>query len=208
VQNKLLDIAIREFGMNGPNGASTRGIASAAGVAMSTITYHYGGKGGLYLAAADHIAAGLAAEMEPALALCEPADSCNSLEARVGVHAIVDRLAARMASESSADWSLFILREQMDPSEAFDRIYSGMMSRVMTRISELIQITTGRAITDARITAVTILGQVLAIRASRASIERLFDIERLDAPHAKALCDRIHENVDAILDCLTAKELR
>ncbi len=192
--------------MNGPNGASTRGIASAAGVAMSTITYHYGGKGGLYLAAADHIAAGLAAEMEPALKLCEPIDSCNGVEARIGIHAILDRLAARMASDGSADWSLFILREQMDPSEAFDRIYSGMMCRVMTRISELVQITTGRAIADARVTAVTILGQVLAIRASRASIERLLNIERLDAPHATALCARIHENVDAILDRLSTKE--
>ena len=57
VQQRLLEIAVREFGLKGLEGASTRGIAAAAGTAMSSITYHYGGKEGLYLAAADHIAA-------------------------------------------------------------------------------------------------------------------------------------------------------
>ena len=56
VQSRLLDIAISEFGAKGLEGASTRGIAAAAGTAMSSITYHYGGKEGLYLAAADRIA--------------------------------------------------------------------------------------------------------------------------------------------------------
>lgn len=53
VQQRLLEIAIREFAAKGLDGASTRGIAAAAGTAMSSITYHYGGKEGLYLAAAD-----------------------------------------------------------------------------------------------------------------------------------------------------------
>ena len=56
LQSRLLDIAISEFGTKGREGASTRGIAAAAGTAMSSITYHYGGKEGLYLAAADRIA--------------------------------------------------------------------------------------------------------------------------------------------------------
>src|SRR3546814_15646539 len=55
IQNRLLETAVREFGRKGLDGASTRGIAKAAGTAMSSITYHYGGKEGLYLAAADYI---------------------------------------------------------------------------------------------------------------------------------------------------------
>ena len=54
--DRLLEVAVREFGQKGLEGASTRGIAAAAGTAMSSITYHYGGKEGLYLAAADYIA--------------------------------------------------------------------------------------------------------------------------------------------------------
>ncbi|MDQ2893821.1 MAG: CerR family C-terminal domain-containing protein [Pseudomonadota bacterium] len=203
---RLLDIAIREFGLKGLEGASTRGIAAAAGTAMSSITYHYGSKEALYLAAADHIAAAMAEEMLPALALCDPADWCNAAGARVGIHAIIARLAAKMASDSSANWSLFILREQMNPSEAFDRIYAGMMEQVMTRIADLTAIVTGCSPRVARIATVTMLGQVLAIRASRASILRLLSIPALDASHADALAKQIHANTDAILDRMTAQE--
>ncbi len=56
VQQRLLDIAVEAFGRHGLEGASTREIAKAAGTAMSSITYHYGGKEGLYLAAAEHVA--------------------------------------------------------------------------------------------------------------------------------------------------------
>src|SRR3546814_4551512 len=55
IQNRLLETAVREFGRKGLDGASTRGLAKAAGTAMSSITYHYGRKEGLYLAAADYI---------------------------------------------------------------------------------------------------------------------------------------------------------
>lgn len=205
-QERLLDVAIREFGLKGLEGASTRGIAAAAGTAMSSITYHYGSKEALYLAAADHIAAGMAEEMLPALALCDPADRCNAPEARAGIHAIIGRLAAKMASESSANWSLFILREQMNPSEAFDRIYAGMMGQVMIRIADLTAIVTRCSPRVARIATITMLGQVLAIRASRASILRLLSIPALDALHADALAKQIHANTDAILDRMTAQE--
>jgi AcrR family transcriptional regulator len=207
-QERLLDIAIREFGAKGIEGASTRGIAAAAGTAMSSITYHYGSKEALYLAAADHIAASMAAEMTPALALCPVAVDCTAEEARAGIHAILERLATRMASDSSADWSLFILREQMNPSEAFDRIYNGMMGRVMTTLVDLIRIVRPSSLAEARTIAVTLCGQVLAIRASRAAILRLFAIETLDTHHADALRQTIHGNTDAILDRPSAKDHR
>src|SRR3546814_4837955 len=55
IQNRLLETAVREFGRKGLDGASTRGIAKAAGTAMSSITYHYGGKEALHLAAGHYI---------------------------------------------------------------------------------------------------------------------------------------------------------
>src|SRR5882672_7599510 len=57
IDDRLLDVAVDQFGRKGLEGASTRAIAAAAGTAMSSITYHYGGKEGLYVATARHIAA-------------------------------------------------------------------------------------------------------------------------------------------------------
>ena len=71
VQHRLLDIAIAEFAAKGLEGASTRGISAAAETAMSSITYHYGGKEGLYLAAADYIAAQIGDHMGPHVAAAE-----------------------------------------------------------------------------------------------------------------------------------------
>lgn len=205
-QDKLLDVAIREFGLKGLDGASTRGIAGAAGTAMSAITYHYGSKEALYLAAADHIAANMADEIGPTIELCDPPERCDADAARAGIHAVIDRLVQKMASESSADVALFILREQMRPSEAFDRIYDGAMARVITHLVALIAIVTDRDVAAARTIAMTVMGQVLAIRAARASILRTFDIGHLDFTHIDALRQQIHVNIDAILDRMAAGE--
>src|SRR5215218_8822062 len=67
VSKALLDIAIDQFGRLGFEGASTRHIAAASGTAMSSITYHFGGKEGLYLAAADQIAGRVAEIQRPVL---------------------------------------------------------------------------------------------------------------------------------------------
>ena len=56
IRERLLSVAIERFGESGFEGASTRDIAQAADTAMSSITYHFGGKEGLYLACADFIA--------------------------------------------------------------------------------------------------------------------------------------------------------
>src|SRR5437588_8157475 len=67
IDQRLLDAAIDHFGQKGLEGSSTRAIAAAAGTTMSSITYHYGGKEGLYLAAVRHIASQIGEHLDPAL---------------------------------------------------------------------------------------------------------------------------------------------
>ena len=202
---RLLDIAIREFGLKGIEGASTRGIAKAAGTAMSSITYHYGGKEGLYLAAADHIAAHMSDEMAPLLAACRDGTCDDPQAARANVHAILEHFVTKMAGDSTADWSLFIMREQMSPTEAFDRIYAGMMGEMLRCVALLIARATGRDEHSARITAATLFGQGVAMRASRASVVRLLDVAALEGQTMRDIQARVHSNIDAILDRMIAE---
>jgi AcrR family transcriptional regulator len=204
VQQRLLDIAIREFGLKGIEGASTRAIAAAADTAMSSITYHYGGKEGLYLAAADHIASQMGQQMAPAVGSGELPDTPEG--ARMVIHRILDVFAAKMASDDTANWSLFIVREQMNPTEAFERIYGGLMGQMMERLVELVCIVTGRRDANtARVTTITLIGQVIVIRASRASCLKLLQRDTIDADATAALRERISANTDAILDRLIAE---
>ncbi len=206
VQSRLLDIAISEFGSKGLEGASTRAIAAAAGTAMSSITYHYGGKDGLYLAAADRIAERMSAMM------IEPFDVPagvveDAAAARTRIHRIFARLADKMASDENADWTLFILREQMKPGAAFERIYGGVMGQMIETLADLVATATGcTSARVARITTITLMGQVLALRSSRATFLKLLGRDALGADDIHDIKARIDANIDAILDSMRAEE--
>lgn len=205
VQAKLIDIAIAEFGSKGLDGASTRGIAARAGTAMSSITYHYGGKEGLYLAAADHIAGYMhevmADLLDPAVV---PQDDPDA--ARAAIQRMLARFAEKMASDAFDDWSMFIVREQTHPTAAFDRLYSGGMGRMLERLVELVCMAAGvKNRQAAAVATVTLFGQVLALRSSRAGCLRLLGVDRLSGDVLDALKRRIAVNTDVMLDRITAE---
>ena len=205
-QAKLLDIAIREFGAKGLDGASTRGIAAAAGTAMSSITYHYGGKEGLYLAAADHIAAAMAQDMAPAVVAERDVGDDDPAAARAAIKRILDRFTVKMATYDSADWGLFIAREQLRPTAAFDRLYAGMMGQMLERLVTLTCTATGQRDRDgAVVTALALFGQVAAIRTCRGTALRLLRLEELTAAIIDAWRHRVAVNIDAALDAMIAE---
>lgn len=206
VQQRLLDIAIAEFGAKGLEGASTRGIAAAAGTAMSSITYHYGGKEGLYLAAADHIAARIGDHLAPAVAEHGIPDDLAPGAARAMIQDTLTRFVETMASEQSAAFSLFVVREQMEPTKAFERIYGGRMGEMLEALVQLVRIATGRRDGDAaQVAVITLIGQVIVLRASRATVLKLMRRCAIDAPAIAAIAARIAANTDAILDQMIAE---
>lgn len=177
IEERLLDAAIDQFGRHGLDGASTRAIAAAAGTAMSSITYHFGGKDGLYQATARHITAQIAARMEGPLAeaaslATATTDTDGAIAAML---ATLDGFARIMTSAESAQWARFVIREQMDPTAAFDILYSEMMEGLAGHaIGLLVRISGGRiSEADARVKALAIFGQVLMFRVARATVLRL-----------------------------------
>ena len=55
-RQRLLEVAIQVFAARGFDGARTRDITAAAKTNMVSIAYYFGGKQGLYDAAARHVA--------------------------------------------------------------------------------------------------------------------------------------------------------
>ena len=206
VQKRLLDIAIDAFGQHGLDGASTREIAAAAGTAMSSITYHYGGKEGLYLAAADEVACQMGTpavleHIDAVIARSEPD------EAREAIHAILGNFIGRLQDDQSNSWALFIMREQLNPTAAFERIFAGPMGRTAFALVELVCIATGsRDRDEARITAISLFGQVLVLKAARATCRKILDRETLNAELLQAYVARVRANTDAILDRMVAEQ--
>jgi len=205
VHERLLETAISEFGAKGLDGASTRGIAAAARTAMSSITYHYGGKEGLYLATADYIASQME-DVPAGIRVGSEGFPQTPEAARAALHAMLGRMVDKLSSQRSESWSLFIVREQIRPTEAFDRIYAGPMGQMMEALVQLVCVAAGMCDAPAsRITVITLFGQVLAFRAARATCERLFERSTTDPELIADLKKRIAANTDAILDSLISE---
>ncbi len=199
VQRRLLEIAIREFAAKGIDGTSTRGIAGAAGTTMSSITYHYGSKKGMYLAAADHIAA----QMAEGFDLAKWSSPNDPAMARSGIIDILHKLIDKLMVPHGVDWSLFIMREQMSPTEAFDRIHDGMMRQMLETLISLVTIATGVADEQTvRLVVVTLFGQALVIRAARGACSRVLPQSLTEPGLIDAFKSRIVANTHAILDGL------
>ena len=206
--SRLLDVAVDHFGRLGLEGASTRAIARDADTLMSSITYHFGGKEGLYLAAADHISAHLHGHIAPMLteaaALCGEAGGVA--QARAAIHTLIRGMTLVMLNDETEAMTRFIVREQADPTEAFDRIYNRIMGTMLDRLSSLLIQVSGRQLApaDARMRAITLMGQVLVFRVARATVMTGMGWTAIGQAESAAIVRTIAASLDAILDQIQA----
>jgi AcrR family transcriptional regulator len=175
IDDRLLDTAIEQFGRLGLEGVSTRALAAAANTAMSSITYHYGGKEGLYLAAARHIAGQIAGRFAAALEHAPEPESLDSAAAVEQVTLLAEAMLGMMLSAEAASWARFVVREQMEPTEAFNILWTQIMGPVSGRLVKLVlRAGNGRwKAAEARVRAAAVIGQVLIFRVARATVLRV-----------------------------------
>jgi len=201
IDNRLLDTAIEQFGRKGLEGASTREIAKAAQTAMSSITYHYGGKDGLYLAAARHIGEKVKERFAPLLAAAPDPDGLSAAAAAAQLAAMIDSLMGLLLSPEAAAWSRFIVREQAEPTRAFTIIWEEFQSGLSAYLVKLVlRASNGRwKPAEAKLRAVTLFGQVLVFRVARATALRVTGWEDIGAAQAAEIRRALQSNLRAIL---------
>jgi AcrR family transcriptional regulator len=178
----LVAAAIEEFGRSGFEAASTRAIALRAGVNQALIGYHFGSKQGLYLAVFEHIAGRVAARMTPLAAEIGPVlregGPVERARLLAYLHAVTGAFFALLASEETASWPRLILREQQEPTAAFDLMFERVMGPMLALLNRLVGRLIGRDedAADTRIVVVTIVGQLLIFRVARAVVLRQLGI--------------------------------
>lgn len=200
----LLQAAIEQFSELGYHAASSRRLADAAGVNQALIGYHFGGKRGLYVAVFEHIGAAMAGSLGPAAmavqALME--DGETDREALLnGLLAIVDRAVDMFTSPRTAAWAKLIVREQQDPSEAFDLVWQRFMSRIVGVLCRLLATLRNESpeSPQIRLMAITILGQALVFRIARETTLRLLGWDEIEVEEIAAIKLCIHQNIRAML---------
>jgi AcrR family transcriptional regulator len=204
-RQRLLQAAIEVFGRQGFE-AGTRALSQRAGVNLAAIPYHFGSKQGLYVAAAEHIAVQIRSRIGPALerARHELEDQggapLDAARARVLLRDVLEAFARMLVQAESASWARFIIREQMEPSEAFERLYSGLIHPTFGTIAALVGRITGRDPKDeeVRLQVPKLIGQVLIFRAARATVLRGLGWSGIGEREFAAIRGLIQASIDAL----------
>jgi TetR/AcrR family transcriptional regulator, regulator of cefoperazone and chloramphenicol sensitivity len=209
---RIVMAALRMFGERGFEAASTRDIATIAGVNAPALQYYFDNKEGLYLACVEHIVKRVRDYLGEALAAAERALADNRTDAELieAYCAIQEQQAHFMfTSDEAADWRLFMARLQTGegPASGFkcltDRI-SSQMSRVL---SSIVGRMLGRSPDDEETLVRTMMlgGQMHIFHFARRSMLAKLNWDTIDA-NRLALLKRVIRRHTSVLLRSMAKE--
>jgi AcrR family transcriptional regulator len=166
-RSRMIDAAIETFGEFGYEGASTRTLADRAGVNLSAIPYHFGGKRELYMAAAQSIADYSYKHIDPIVADLEDingADPARRIDAALSrfFHFIVG------GPEPEA-WGSFFVRCEYDADEAFRILHEALVARFERALIRTVAETIGCSRNDKglRMRVAVVLATIVNLRALR-----------------------------------------
>jgi AcrR family transcriptional regulator len=199
---QLIEAALDVFGRLGYEGATTREIAKAANANLAAIVYHFGGKEALHVAVAEYVEASILAKVGSTLAaVAEPAATASPEAARAALHrhisAIIDAI---LGSAEVERWARFIVREQLQPTAAFEVIYR-FQSYALNIATRLLAKITGQAPDDetVKLRVMTVLGQIVIFGIVPALVLRRMRWTAIGEREREVIKQIILENVDAFL---------
>jgi AcrR family transcriptional regulator len=199
---QLIEAALEVFGRLGYEGATTREIAKAANANLAAIVYHFGSKEALHIAVAEHVVASILAKIGPTLAVAtDPAATASPAAARDTLHRLIETMIDTLLGSAEAEqWARFIIREQLQPTAAFEVIYR-FMGNSLAMSTRLVAVALGRPEDESiRVRVITVLGQVLVFRVAQAAVLRRTGWSVIGERERNAIKAVVHQNVDAILE--------
>jgi len=181
-REKLLLAALELFGQYGFDGVSTRKLAEQAGVNLQAINYYFGNKRGLYNAVADYLIDRLQVRIgeRRKLVLGRFAEAqtggrpIDADEARAILTVLGETMLTLFADDESAVWVRYMVREQAEPTEAYDRIYTGFMQPMLAAVRHLVGILleADPYCERVRLRTLSLIGSLIVYRVGRATILR------------------------------------
>jgi AcrR family transcriptional regulator len=208
----LIRAAIEVFGREGYKAATTNEIARTADANQALISYYYGGKEGLYRAVVEHIARRIDARTQPlaervdALVQAREPDgaavgSGRQQRCRELLFEILDGFAEFLTDRESAAWARIIVREQREPTQAFEALYAAE-ERLLELMARLVASIRGRPrpAADDRLTVLSILGEALVFRTARAAVLRFLGWKGMRAEQVTRIKQTLRRNAAAMLD--------
>ncbi|QOK54375.1 CerR family C-terminal domain-containing protein [Brucella suis bv. 2] len=201
----LIVAALRLFGAKGYEATSTREIASLAKANIGSIAYHFGGKEGLRLAAADYIVETFRLIAAQALGNFQPAGFSREEreDARAQMISALERMVHFIvARPETGEIVQFLLRELAHPTAALDRIYKGVFEPVHKRLCMIWEAATGEAAESeaTRLVVFTLVGQIFYFRIAQEAVKRRMNWPVMGSDQADMVAGVVKQNLAAMLD--------
>jgi TetR/AcrR family transcriptional regulator, regulator of cefoperazone and chloramphenicol sensitivity len=203
-RQRLIDAGLEIFGTYNLEGATTRQLAEHAGVNQAAIPYYFGGKEGLYVAVIEHlfstnfaIIAPVVATLQQELARKKPTrDEALALLKKL-LNTMLERVLTRKASST---WARIVMREQMQPTQAFSLIYEKGIRRVHETVSMLLAIILEKKPTDRKVVLRShmVVGQILIFLAGRETIRRRLNLTGYTDEEVKEIKQALEEQLNLL----------
>ncbi|MED7787784.1 CerR family C-terminal domain-containing protein [Francisella sp. 19X1-34] len=200
----LIDAGLKLFGEYGPDATSTRMIVELANVNISAIKYYFGSKKGLYFAVVKHIVSSIRDNNSNTIDLIKQKFYDNNISVEDS-KLLYKKLLLSMANflignDKSQDWSRIIMREQANPTEAFDIMYESYMKQIQGILIKLSSIFYNCAV-DEPILVIRqqiMFGQVLSFVIAKESFLRA-STEKNIKTIKKQVIDQLSICIDSII---------
>jgi TetR/AcrR family transcriptional regulator, regulator of cefoperazone and chloramphenicol sensitivity len=201
----LVESAIELFGTRGFDAASIRDIAAAAGANIASIGYHFGGKEGLRLACAQYAADFIHSVATTGFSGMTPdrTEQLSPDKARKVLSDFVSVVVRAMMTAPGAEKIVrFLLREIVNPSNAFQVIYTAVIEPTHKRLCRLWAAATGEeSESDAvRVAVFAVMGQAVYFRVGQSVIVRRMGWQSYGPREAEAIAAEIVANLNSALD--------
>jgi Transcriptional regulator len=210
---RVLAAAVDAFGRLGYDGASIRAIAVAAGANIQAIMYHFGGKEALYLEVASHLGGEVGGRMRETreritgfLTACDekgksppPADAASLLAEAA------KRLADTLLNPDMEARARFIIREQMECTPGFERLYEQAVQPFFAMCSRLVAVLLGEDDPNClrvRLRTLSFLGGIMVFRFGHATLLKQLEKEKV----GKREMAEIYRNIDEAVASLRCRK--
>jgi len=201
-KQKLLIAGLELFAMNGFDGTSTRQICEKAGVNISLIPYYFNNKEGLYNSVIETIAKKVFMQVEPIIKKIEIVDNISKEEAKILFNQIIEVFSEFILSkEIPNSFPVLIIREQTEPTAAFEILYETAIKHIHRTFRKLIGVLVNKEESDPEVIfrVSSIIGQIISFRMNKQAILRALGQNDLTEENIKLIKKIILNQTDAII---------
>ncbi|MGD9638009.1 MAG: CerR family C-terminal domain-containing protein [Alphaproteobacteria bacterium] len=207
---KLIIAGINLFGEYGYKGTSTRMLTNYAKVNLASIPYYFGSKEQLYKAVIEYIVdrivdntGSVRDELKYILNQPQP----DLLKAKQLFKSIIEKIVAMFVeTDDTKSWLQIMLREQSNPSPAFEIVYSRQIKPMQELITTMIGLCTqiNPESDEAKVRCQAFIGQILGFFVARSSFMRQMGTKKLNESQIEIIHKVILAHTEA---CLNIKQL-